>query len=140
MAETTAVIQGNGTDTTFQLLIKLVEKMGEMSGTLRGIDSGLTEFRTSTASQLANLQERAGRGEALNEVQNTKIVQLEHDRDALRREIAEMKTAHANDLRDLKEQQREDDRTRWMVRGGLILLSFVAPALWQYVIIPLLAR
>lgn len=140
MAETTAAIQGNGTDTTFQLLIKLVEKMGEMSGTLRGIDNGLTEFRTNTASQLANLQERAGRGEALNEVQNTKISQLERDRDALRHEIVQMKIDHDKELRDLEVQQREDDRTRWMVRGGLAVLAIFAPALWQYVIIPLLAR
>jgi hypothetical protein len=141
MAEATIAMQGNGAEnTSFQLLIKLVGQMGETSATLRSIDTGLAELRTNTTAQLAMLQERVGKSEALNGVQNERIQQLERDRDALRAEVSALKIAHATDLQKIRAEQQEDNRTRWMVRGGITVIAVLAPLLWEYVLLPLFLR
>lgn len=137
----TAFIAGSGAETTsFQLLIKLVGQMGETSATLRSIDTGLAELRTNTTQQLATLQERVGKGEALNGVQSERILQLEKGQEALKSALAAEKEGRVKEVDKIRAEQTEDNRTRWMVRGGLAVVAIIAPLLWDYVILPLFMR
>jgi hypothetical protein len=150
-----AVAQGNGLGTELQMLISMMGRLGEMTATLKSVDAGLTEVRQNTSQQLALLQERIGRSEALNEVQNEQIKQMQQSDTTLRADIAALKAEHAKQIAELevkheKEMQalreemraeaREGSRMRWMIRGGIAVVAVVWPVVWNLVVLPMLGR
>lgn len=152
MTETAvAVAQGNGVGTELQMLISMVGRLGEIGATMKSVEANLTELRTNTTQQLAHLQERVGRSEALNEVQNERIKQAEQSDVTFRADLLEMKAAHAKEIAalkvkhdqemlELRNEIRESTRLRWMIRGGLAVLAVGWPILWNLVVLPLVGR
>ena len=146
-----AVAAGIGADKTFEMLLSMVGSLGQISATLRGVENGLNDLRNATNQQLAHLKERVGKGEQLNEVQNERIKQLGNNDATLRgellslkaahtAEIADLKATHEKEIKDLRAELQEASRMRWMVRGGLLVVSVIWPIVWQLGIVPLLGR
>ena len=98
MDATGAVVapEGNGNNSTFNVLLKLVEASGAQGATLNAIASDVKGLRETTTLQLAALQERIGRAESLNDVQNAKIEALAVEIKSQKQELTALKDTITN--------------------------------------------